>query len=292
MKIRLASILMLAAALLAGGCQSRSQTPAAAGPPVVPVSVAKATQESVPTELRVVGTVEASAIVQIKSQIAGQLLRVSFTEGQNVANGDLLFQIDPRPYEEALRQAEANVPRDRAQIAQSEATLARDHGPGQISPKRCRALRRTRQGRTGLALPIRPVRTGADVARESARATQATHRERQGRARQRSLRRRRRQAQPQLLPDPLAPLRAHRQPAGSRRQPGQGQRRCRSSSSIRSRRSSSTSTCPNSTSRPCAVSTPPRHAVRVFAQDDPTRVRRWASPSSTTPSIPPPAPFT
>ena len=78
-------------------CKSAQPVRGAAGPPVVPVSVAKATQESVPTELRVVGTVEASAIVQIKSQISGQLLRVSFTEGQNVANGDLLFEIDPRP---------------------------------------------------------------------------------------------------------------------------------------------------------------------------------------------------
>src|SRR5258708_13530426 len=49
---------------------------AAGGPPVVPVSAAKATQESVPTELRVVGPVEASAIVQGKSQIAGQLMRL------------------------------------------------------------------------------------------------------------------------------------------------------------------------------------------------------------------------
>src|ERR1039458_1534905 len=93
------------------------------GPPVVPVSVAKAAEESVPTELRVVGTVEASAIVQVKSQIAGELVRTGFTEGQNVAKGDLLFAIDPRPYEEALRQAEASVERDRAQIAQAEATL-------------------------------------------------------------------------------------------------------------------------------------------------------------------------
>ena len=69
---------------------------------------------------------EASAIVQIKSQISGQLLRVSFTEGQNVTQGDLLFEIDSRPYEEALRQAEANVARDRATIIQMEATLARD----------------------------------------------------------------------------------------------------------------------------------------------------------------------
>src|ERR1035441_4881664 len=94
--------------------------------PIIPVSVAKATAEAVPTELRVVGTVEASAIVQIKSQISGQLMRVSFTEGQNVTQGELLFEIDPRPFQEALRQADANVSRDRATITQMEATLARD----------------------------------------------------------------------------------------------------------------------------------------------------------------------
>src|SRR3954454_14721151 len=91
------------------GCQKAPEAKGPAGPAIVPVSVAKATQESVPTELRVVGTVEASAIVQVKSQIAGQLLRAAFNEGQNVNKGDLLFEIDPRPYNEALRQAEANV---------------------------------------------------------------------------------------------------------------------------------------------------------------------------------------
>src|ERR1700704_1509151 len=103
-----------------------AQAKGPAGPPVVPVSVAKATRESVPTELRVVGSVEASAIVQVKSQIPGQLLRAAFTEGQNVNQGDLLFEIDPRPYQEAVRQAEANVARDQAQIGQLEDTLARD----------------------------------------------------------------------------------------------------------------------------------------------------------------------
>ena len=112
--------------LLLSACKTAQPAKGPAAMPIVPVSVARATQESVPTELRVVGTVKASAIVQIKSQISGQLLRVSFTEGQNVAQGDLLFEIDSRPYEEALRQAEANVARDRATIIQMEATLARD----------------------------------------------------------------------------------------------------------------------------------------------------------------------
>src|SRR5205823_2751648 len=93
----------------------------------VPVSAAKATQESVPTQLRVIGTVEASSIVQIKSQVSGPLSRVAFTEGQNVAKGEVLFQIDPRPFEDAVRQAEAAISRDRAQINQLQATLARDN---------------------------------------------------------------------------------------------------------------------------------------------------------------------
>jgi multidrug efflux system membrane fusion protein len=159
--------------LVLGACKSAQPAKGPAGPPVVPVSVAKATQESVPTELRVVGTVEASAIVQIKSQISGQLLRVSFTEGQNVANGDLLFEIDPRPYEEALRQAEANVARDRAQITQLEATLARD--AAQAKYNQSDAERYAELAKAGVVSRSQSdqAKTGADVARESARATQA-----------------------------------------------------------------------------------------------------------------------
>ncbi len=112
--------------LVSSGCGRQPARSLAAGPPVVPVSVAKAARESVPTELRVVGTVEASTVIQVKSQVAGQLLRVSFTEGQDVQKGDLLLEIDPQPFEDALRQAEAAVTRDQAQIAQAEATLARD----------------------------------------------------------------------------------------------------------------------------------------------------------------------
>ena len=109
-------------------CQKTPTTQAQgpAGPPPVPISAAQSAQESVPTELRVVGTVEASAIVQVRSQVAGPLVRVAFAEGQNVKQGDLLFEIDPRPYEEAVRQADAAVQRDRAQINQMQATLARD----------------------------------------------------------------------------------------------------------------------------------------------------------------------
>lgn len=170
---------MLAASALLGlsGC-GREQpvsagSPAMAAMPAVPVSVAKVEQESVPTELRVVGTVEASAIVQIKSQVGGQLDRVAFTEGQNVRQGDLLFVIDPRPYQEALRQAEAAVNRDRAQIAQSEATVARDEAQSKFAETdAARYLEMSKEG-LGSKEQYEQSRANADVAREAARASQA-----------------------------------------------------------------------------------------------------------------------
>jgi multidrug efflux system membrane fusion protein len=93
---------------------------------IVPVTVAKAGRENVPVEVRVVGTVEPSSRVEIKSMAAGQITKVGFTEGEDVKQGDFLFEIDPRPYQEALRQAEAAVERDRAQLQQAEAALQKD----------------------------------------------------------------------------------------------------------------------------------------------------------------------
>jgi multidrug efflux system membrane fusion protein len=155
------------------GCKQQQAKPAG-GPPLVPVSVAKATQESVPTELRIVGSVEASSIVQVKSQIGGELVKAGFTEGQNVAKGDLLFEIDARPYQEALHQAQANVARDRAQIGQYEATLARDAAQAKFNE--ADAARYTELQKAGVVSKSQAdqSRTSADVARESARATQAS----------------------------------------------------------------------------------------------------------------------
>ena len=77
-----------------------------------------------PVQVTTVGTVQAYTTVGVKSQVAGQIDRVHFTEGQEVKRGDLLFTIDPRPLEAAVRQSEANVARDRAQLRQAEAALA------------------------------------------------------------------------------------------------------------------------------------------------------------------------
>jgi len=82
--------------------------------PAVPVSVAPVTQESIPIRLQAIGNVEAYQTVALKARVDGQIVAVNFKEGQAVKKKDVLFRIDPRPYEAALRQAEANALRDRA----------------------------------------------------------------------------------------------------------------------------------------------------------------------------------
>jgi len=89
--------------------------------PAVPVTVGIVTQKSVPLQILVIGTVEPSATVAVKAQIGGTLTRIHFTEGQDVKKGDLLFTIDPRPYEAALKQADAILARDRTQYENARA---------------------------------------------------------------------------------------------------------------------------------------------------------------------------
>jgi multidrug efflux system membrane fusion protein len=84
------------------------------GPPAVPVTVVPVAQQTVPVRLHAIGNVEAYSTVQIKARVDGQILEVNFREGQPVKKGEVLFRIDPRPYEAALRQAEANALRDAA----------------------------------------------------------------------------------------------------------------------------------------------------------------------------------
>jgi multidrug efflux system membrane fusion protein len=87
---------------------------------LVPVKVAVAVQKAVPVQLQAVGTVEAYATVSIKSRVDGQLVGVHFREGQDVKKGDLLFTIDPRPYEAALKEAQARLERDAALADKAE----------------------------------------------------------------------------------------------------------------------------------------------------------------------------
>jgi len=72
-----------------------------------------------PLQIRAVGNVEAYSTVAVKSQVTGVLTQAHFKEGQNVKKGQLLFTIDPRPFEATLKQAEANLARDTAQLQNS-----------------------------------------------------------------------------------------------------------------------------------------------------------------------------
>lgn len=89
----------------------------------IPVMVNTSTQKTVPVQLRAIGNVQAYATVIVKSKVGGEIVRVHFIEGQDLKKGELLFTIDPRPYEAALKQAEANLERDlaRAKNAQEDA---------------------------------------------------------------------------------------------------------------------------------------------------------------------------
>ena len=75
--------------------------------PPVPVTIGDVVEKTIPVQLTAVGNAQAYTTVGIKSQINGQLVEVRFKEGQDVHKGDLLFVIDPRPFEAALRQTEA-----------------------------------------------------------------------------------------------------------------------------------------------------------------------------------------
>jgi membrane fusion protein, multidrug efflux system len=92
----------------------------------VPVTTAKVSQKTVPVEEQVIGNVEAYSTISVKAQVSGQLTEVHFKEGEFVKKNDLLFVIDPRPFQAALDQSIATVAKDEAVLGQAKATLARD----------------------------------------------------------------------------------------------------------------------------------------------------------------------
>lgn len=93
--------------------------------PPVPVTIGTASLKTVPVQVRVIGNGEAFSTVNVKAQVEGRVERVYFQEGQDVKNGDLLFSIDPRPFEAALQQAEANLARDQALLQNARAQAER-----------------------------------------------------------------------------------------------------------------------------------------------------------------------
>jgi multidrug efflux system membrane fusion protein len=109
--------LVLPLAVVAGCGKSGGTTNGAQGGSVgaaLPVRVATVQTQPAPLALHAIGTVEPYASVTIKPQVDGQLIEVRFAEGQEVKAGDILLQIDPRPFEAALQLAQADLARDQA----------------------------------------------------------------------------------------------------------------------------------------------------------------------------------
>jgi multidrug efflux system membrane fusion protein len=106
-------VLLLFLCLLLPACSGSVEKPKPKPP--VPVKVGVSMRKTVPMQIRVIGSVEALSTVSIKSQVNGMLEKVHFQEGEDVHKGVMLFTIDSRPFEAALRQARAVLARDIAQ---------------------------------------------------------------------------------------------------------------------------------------------------------------------------------
>jgi len=122
------ALVMVCAAVLVGRelfDTAASATPQAAPPPAVPVSTAAAQRRDVPVYLTGLGTVQALNTVTVKSRVDGELQTVSYQEGQHVNAGQVLAQIDPRPFQAALDQAKATKAKDEAQLTNAQLDLTR-----------------------------------------------------------------------------------------------------------------------------------------------------------------------
>ena len=123
------ALIVLIAIVTAGlsGCSNSSSAPPKSfrqqAALITPVAVV---EKSMPVDIRVIGSVEAYTAIRVKAQVSGQLMKVQFRQGDDVKAGDLLFLIDPRPFDAAIRQVEASIAKGTALLRQAEANLRRD----------------------------------------------------------------------------------------------------------------------------------------------------------------------
>jgi multidrug efflux system membrane fusion protein len=115
-------LMILAAALVAAACTKEKPK---AVDDTVPVTVAQVEQKDVPIQIRAIGNVQPMSNVAVRALAGGQLLKVWFKEGDDVRRGQMLFTIDPAPYDAALQQAQANLQRDNAQLRNAEVQAQR-----------------------------------------------------------------------------------------------------------------------------------------------------------------------
>jgi membrane fusion protein, multidrug efflux system len=108
---------------LLAGCDRKA--PTALERPPAPVSVVTAVSQDVPIYIDAVGKIVAREVVSIQPQVSGRITKIHFADGANVKIGDVLFTIDPRPYQAQLNQAEANVAQAQAALNLTKANFAR-----------------------------------------------------------------------------------------------------------------------------------------------------------------------
>ena len=113
----------LLSCVLLAGCSGSDQGGASERP--VPVRLTVAEKRDVPRVLDAVGNVEAFSSVQVKSQVGGQIVEVPVEAGREVTEGDLLFRLDPRPFDAAVAEAEARLARNQALLAKAKQDLVR-----------------------------------------------------------------------------------------------------------------------------------------------------------------------
>lgn len=166
---------MTAFVLGLGGCarQGGNNNKAQRILPPTPVTIARAEMRDIPLQVRQIGSVEPVAVIAVKAQINGELERVLFKEGQDVKKNQELFEIDPRPYQQALDQAMAALEKDTALVAQAEANLARDRA--QAANAKIQAKRYAGLAEEGVVSKDQndSYQTTAQVQDESVRADQA-----------------------------------------------------------------------------------------------------------------------
>jgi len=131
-----ALILMAITAILGAGCGKKQEM--TFDRPPAPVTVAAAVTQDVPVYLDQIGKCVAREVVEIRPQVSGRITNIHFADGANVKKGDLLFTVDPRPFQASLQQAEANLARDIASKKQAEAALARDRAQAKLGEAQAR----------------------------------------------------------------------------------------------------------------------------------------------------------
>jgi len=123
-----AVVLLLAAIVAIWRLSPGTEVPVAAAQtatPGIPVTAGTVAARDVPVFLNGIGTVQAYNMVAIKSRVDGQIVKVDFKEGQDIKTGDPLFTVDPRPFQAALEQAQANKQKDEAQLVGAQLDLDR-----------------------------------------------------------------------------------------------------------------------------------------------------------------------